>query len=513
MSAVDAGKALAAPGDRKESPPPEKKEVVEEVKNNVPTSKVVQPSEPTKEKAANQGKATNMERSATVEPTQTQRPTPGADLLKARPAKSAKAPESKQSPHVDEPSVYAPLPRIDPLTIENAEEPLVQDLVRTLNDIITVINGDNAGRRFGSTISKAKSELSTVGKRILDLKQREKEAMQNRIRDLESQFDNGARDLVSRLEEEMNNQESRWREEFEHERTRISDTYEERLQSEINKTKELSEIQFRNQMLEQAIAMKNEFLSQVTNQVETERNGRLGKLSELASNVHELEDLTTKWNSVIDANLQTQHLQVAVEAVRASLENSDRPHPFIKELATLKEVASNDPVVDSAIASINPIAYQKGVPTSAQIIDRFRRVAAEVRKASLLPDDAGLASHATSVLLSKIFRKPIQTGGNDVESVLARTEILLEEGNLDDAAREMNATTGWAKTLSSDWLAEVRRVLEVRQALDVSHQSTFRIPMTDFVLGHLDGSSSAKFESRLKGLSCRQTPVSKLLYF
>jgi len=54
-----------------------------------------------------------------------------------------------------------------------------------------------------------------------------------------------------------------------------------------------------------------------------------------------------------------------------------------------------------------------------------------------------------------------------VEAVLARTEALLEEGDLDFAAREMNSLQGWAKVLSKDWLSECRRVLEVKQALDV----------------------------------------------
>jgi mitofilin len=185
--------------------------------------------------------------------------------------------------------------------------------------------------------------------------------------------------------------------------------------------------------------------------------------------VSELEKLTGEWNSVVDANLQTQHLLVAVEAVKSALENADRPRPFIEELAALKEVAADDPVVNAAIASINPIAYQRGIPTSGQLVDRFRRVAFEVRKASLLPENAGVASHVASLVLSKVmFKKSGLPVGEDVESVLTRTEVLLEEGNLDLAAREMNSLNGWAKTLSRDWLGEVRKVLEVQQALDVS---------------------------------------------
>ena len=96
-------------------------------------------------------------------------------------------------------------------------------------------------------------------------------------------------------------------------------------------------------------------------------------------------------------------------------------------------------------------------------------MASEVRKAALLPDNAGVASHAASLVLSRfMFRKSGLPIGDDVESILARAELLLEEGNLDDAVREVNSLTGWAKTLSRDWLAECRRVLEVQQALDVS---------------------------------------------
>ncbi|MCJ1419671.1 Formation of crista junctions protein 1 [Xylographa parallela] len=395
-----------------------------------------------------------------------------APSTQSKKKESTKARESSRapikSPEVDEPSVFVPITRIDALKITNADEPLVQDLVKILNDIITVVNADNSNGKFNSTMSKAKNELAGVGKRIIDLKAAERATAEQKIKATQGEFDKAAKELVRRLEDEMRDQEARWKDEFESEREKISQSYEERLNSEVERAKQISEKRVNNQLLEQAITLKKQFATDVKDRVETERDGRLSKLSELASSVDELEKLTTDWNSVIDANLKTQHLQVAVEAVRAGLEQADRPRPFIKELAALKEIAADDSVVNSAIASINPTAYQLGVPTSAQLIDRFRRVASEVRKASLLPEDAGLASHAASVVLSKVlFKKQGRAVGDDVESVLTRTETLLEEGNLDEAAREMNTLTGWAKTLSGDWLGEVRRTLEVRQALDV----------------------------------------------
>ena len=400
---------------------------------------------------------------------QSEKPVPKAEPAPkpvSKPAETERDP--MRGPEVNEPSVIMPVPRIDPLAIKNADEPVVQDLVRMLNDIITVVNADNASYKYINPLSKAKNELAEVGAKILALKQAEKISAEQKIKSTQAEFDSSAKELVRRLEIEMRDQELRWKDEFEAEREKLSHTYQHRMQTELERSQQVSDQKHRNELLEQAVSLKKEFLSSVRDRVETERAGRLSRLNELSSSVSELERLTADWNSVIDANLQTQHLQVAVEAVRATLDSADRPRPFIHELAALKELSADDPVVKAAIGSINPTAYQRGIPTTAQLIDRFRRVAAEVRKSALLPEGAGIASHAASWALSKVlFKKQGMTTGDDVESVLTRTETLLEEGNLDEAAREMNTLEGWAKTLSWDWLGECRRVLEVRQAMDV----------------------------------------------
>ncbi|KAI9706564.1 MAG: Formation of crista junctions protein 1 [Candelina mexicana] len=407
-------------------------------------------------------------------------PSPIEKRAKAKPEnKNVEKPEPKQEQRREDgpkkvetiekglPKI-APIETIDILQLPHTEEPIVQDLVKTINDIITVVNADNASSKYSNTLSKAKADICAVTGKILTLKDTEKKVAEEKIRSNHEEFDKAAKELVRRLEDEMRDQEARWKEEFEAEREKISQTYQGRLQTELERSKQVSEQRLRNELLEQAIELKRKFISDVQDRVEHERSGRLSKLTELSANVSELEKLTTNWNSVIDANLQTQHLQVAIEALRSTLEKADSPRPFVRELAALKEVASDDPVINAAIASINPTAYQRGLPTTSQLIDRFRRVASEVRKASLLPEDAGVASHAASLLLSKVlFKKSGLAVGNDVESVLTRAETLLEEGNLDEAARDVNGLQGWAKTLSKDWLADVRRVLEVQQALDV----------------------------------------------
>lgn len=403
----------------------------------------------------------------------TSKATPDANTSRKRSKSKSQKPTSDfKVPEVDEPSRFPPPTPIDPLKVKDADEPVIQELVKMINDIITVVNADNADERFSSTIYKAKSKVNTVGSQIRDIKAKVEKDAAAQVESKVKEFETAANELVSRVEKIMASQESQWRVEFEEEMKRIQGTYESRLQTEIEQQKRVNEETRKNQLLEQAIELKRRFLQDVKSQVEVERKGRLGKLEQLSSAVKELEQLTTGWNDVVDTNLRTQQLHVAVEAVRASLDDAEHPRPFVRELIALKEISAEDPVVNAAISSINPSAYQRGIATPSQLIDRFRRVASEVRKASLLPDDAGVASHASSWVLSKVlFKKQGLAAGDDVESILTRTQTLLEEGNLDAAAREMNGLQGWAKTLSRDWLGEVRKVLEVQQALEVSHTS------------------------------------------
>lgn len=381
---------------------------------------------------------------------------------------AASAPPPQTNTVAAPPPAVKPITPIDPLNVENAADPIVQEITKLLNDVIQVVNADGASEKYLSTMTKAKDSVKKLASDIEMYHAAESQAADEKIKQERIHFDTAAKDLVSRVQEEQKEQELRWREEYEAERERLAHTYEEKLKAELEVAEKIAEQRRRNELLEQDIKLKESFTTSVRDRVETERSGRLSKISKLTSTVSELESLASKWNEVVESNLKTQHLVVAVEAVRAVLDSADRPTPFLRELVALKEIASDDPVVNAAIASINPTAYQRGVPTSAQLVDRFRRVAAEVRKAALLPEDAGVASHAASFVLSKLmFKKNGLAVGDDVESILTRTETLLEEGDLDNATREMNGLQGWAKVLSKDWLSDCRGVLEVKQALDV----------------------------------------------
>jgi mitofilin len=361
---------------------------------------------------------------------------------------------------------------IELLQMQDGDDSVVQDLVKTFNDIVTVISADENSSKYSAPVAKAKGELQKIGEKIAAIRSEARNTTQEEINKAHATFDESARELIRQFEEVRSTDLASFREEFEAEREKLAQAYQQKVSTELRHAQELAEQRLQNELVEQAIELNRKYIHEVQGLVEREREGRLSKLNELTSDVKELENLTAGWSSVIDTNLKTQQLQVALDAVRTVVERAETPRPFIRELVAVKELASDDPVVEAAIASINPTAYQRGIPSPTQIFDRFRRVASEVRKASLLPEDAGVASHAASLVLSKVmFKKDAVSEGDDVESILVRTESLLQQGDIDAAAREMNTLQGWAKILSKDWLGDVRRVLEVKQALEVSNRS------------------------------------------
>ena len=354
------------------------------------------------------------------------------------------------------------------LEVSQDADPAIKDLAKIVNSIISLANDPKDANVFYSAVSNAKAELERLNAVLFGSKKEAQGIIAQKLREQELEFAKVAQGILSRVDQEAEQIGRHYQEEMERIKENIADAYNEKLKTELDRTTQVSEQRTQNELLEQAIEMKRRFIKEIKDRVEEERNGRLGKLNELAETIKELEAVTSKWADVVENNFKTQQLHVAVEAVRNVVEDPLQPRPFIRELAALKEVAQNDEVVRAAIASINPKAYQQGVSSHAQLTDRFRSISSEVRKAALLPEDAGVAGHAASWLLSKIlFKKSGLAIGEDVESILTRTETFLEEGDLDNAAREMNQLTGWAKALARDWLREARLLLEVKQAIDV----------------------------------------------
>lgn len=234
----------------------------------------------------------------------------------------------------------------------------------------------------------------------------------------------------------------------------------------------------REEVISQGIELQRRWLRSIKTQVESERGGRLAKLDDLTTSLKELKTITLDNSATLDQNVRVHKVWSALRAVQSKSESGDQS--FVDELRLLRSLNKSDDaqtqsanVAAAALAQLeNSGIASTGVKSLASLSSWFTTsVSPRVQSAALVPqpEDAGVASHLASLVLSKIMFRPTPgpVDGGDVSAVLARAEWCLAEKDLDGAAREVNRLQGWPKRLASDWLREARRALEVRQALDV----------------------------------------------
>ena len=397
------------------------------------------------------------------------------ELKKSRPRPTEPGQSTVELPKAIEPPSTTASPvsdakvidiKVEPLDI-SPNDPALEKVTTALNDLITLFNKtDKADPSSASLYQFLKNSISELNSHIPDLVNTTREEAHAQILQQAEYFNQLHQELQAALLQERNLMVHEWMAAFDREREDLQKRYTERLEEELKKQGEVNEKKLENELLEQAIALRRRWAREIQSQVEVERGGRLGKLAALEKALAELVGLHQDSSSVFSKAEKATKTAIAVQALKDAALN--RSGGFVEELAALKTLAGGDGLVRAVIASIDPEAYSKGIVSQAELAQRFQKLAHELRKISLLPEDAGVGGHTASWILSKfMFRQRGYVKGDDMESRLARIETLLESGELDDAAREVNSFTGWGKELSSEWLREARKRLEVIQAIDV----------------------------------------------
>lgn len=366
------------------------------------------------------------------------------------------------------PPPSAPIKTFD---IPKANDKSIERLQFAINGVIKAANEYGSSPFFKAALDNAKDEVLALNSQIAQVQAQEQLKAETKLNAQAQEYGRMQQQQIAEINSQIADYERDMTIQIERERQRLNQAYSERLAEEVKRIESISEQRLQNELLEQAIALQKKLNREVKSRVEEERSGRLGKLEGLQKSIAELKQLNVDSSSFIEERTKLQDLEVALNALKNVL-HEPTPRPFIKELAAVKEIGGSDELLRATIESIDRTSYEAGVPTLGQLADRFRSVAEEVRKTSLLPEGAGVAGHATSWLLSKVmFRKRGMVPGSDVEAVLARTEAHLEANDLDSATREMNSLTGWAHIISADWLRMARRYLELQQSVDLLENS------------------------------------------
>jgi|GEM_PF-3327425 len=138
---------------------------------------------------------------------------------------------------------------------------------------------------------------------------------------------------------------------------------------------------------------------------------------------------------------------------------TDQGGPFESQLEAFAAVAPDDP----AVARLQPYAGQ-GVPTQAQLVERFSQLSNEIIEAVAQPDpDQGIASRLMSSAISVVkVRRTGEVDGDTPEAAVSRIEEGLRSGNLDAASSAWETLPEEGKAVSQDF----KEALDARIAVD-----------------------------------------------
>lgn len=121
-------------------------------------------------------------------------------------------------------------------------------------------------------------------------------------------------------------------------------------------------------------------------------------------------------------------------------------------------------------AGISTRALANGVLSESQLQQKFLDVKRDVLRVQLVPPAGGLIAHLVSAVVSHLLiRRKGPVTGTAPDAVVSRAEFFIQQGNLEDATRELNQLEGVQREAAWEWLEESRAHLEVRACMSQTH--------------------------------------------
>ncbi len=195
-------------------------------------------------------------------------------------------------------------------------------------------------------------------------------------------------------------------------------------------------------------------------------SGNSQAAQELRSEVDQLKQQVTTVNKAVserqDAASTAQALVLAAGQLRASLSGGQ---PFQQDLQAVRALNISDSGVTQPLDAVAPYAA-KGIPTRAQLTDRFQPLAGEIVRADIRGEGNSWIDTAVGKLSTLVTVRQEGGGvvGTTANAIVARAEAALSEGNLAKAAEELSALQGPAAQTAAPWLADAKARLAADQA-------------------------------------------------
>ena len=157
-------------------------------------------------------------------------------------------------------------------------------------------------------------------------------------------------------------------------------------------------------------------------------------------------------------------LLLAVGQLREALRG---PHPYARELTSVRALAGRDPAVAGAVAALVPRA-DRGIPDIAMLRARFDGIARTIAQAAIAPHGAGwidriLQRLSTVVTIRRVGEPAPSASGPMVQ--LARAEIRLAADDLAGAVAALDGLAGAPAEAAKAWRMDAAARIKADAAL------------------------------------------------
>ncbi|ODQ81056.1 hypothetical protein BABINDRAFT_46752 [Babjeviella inositovora NRRL Y-12698] len=362
----------------------------------------------------------------------------------------AKIPDASQI--VAKVSAKKPLP-----TLETSSNETLAPTFAALNQLIAAINNSSASDETVAAVAASLTQLSVkVDGLTANREQELAKLTAAKVQALEATF--AAKENAST---------EKFLQDFQTEKRALEAKHDAQLAAELAAAQATIAQAATNAVDAIKVEQVKQFAVIVEQKVAEERAGKLAQLDVLAANLDSLADVVAQLEGHLDRAASATAVQTQLVRVKALLA-SPQPQGFAADLAALQELTAHDPLASAALASVPRESAINGCLTVPQLITRWQLLVPELRSAALLPPNAGLLGHLSSIVFSKLLlSKKGHANGNDIESVIARVENYLTRGDLADAVEEAASLKGWSRKLANGWVNESRKRLEVEFLLSV----------------------------------------------